>query len=99
MNLSAKTLLQLLVATLVAATSLVGCKTVHSVNSRYDTTYGDKHEVSNIQAVQGFPAHLRRVALLPLYKGRYDHIELESLEENLAQELGKQNLFELVVVE
>jgi len=99
MNVSAKTLLQFFAVAAIAATSLVGCKTVHTANSRYDSTVGAKHKVTNIKEVQAFPTHLRRVALLPLYKGRYDHLDLVSVEESISQELGKLNLFELVVVE
>lgn len=99
MNVSAKSIVQLVALVALSASALVGCKTVHSVNSRYDTTVGKKHSVTNVKEVRTFPAHLRRVALLPLYKGRYEHLDLMLVEENLSQELGKLNLFELVTVE
>ncbi|MBC2605778.1 hypothetical protein [Pelagicoccus albus] len=85
----------------VAASGLFlsGCKTVNSLNSRYDTTLGKKQKITNVHEAEVFPAHLRRVALLPMYKGRYDHIGMALLEENFAQELGKKKLFELVVIE
>lgn len=81
------------------AFGLVGCKSVNGYNSRNDTTYGKKRQVTNVhQEGPVIPAHLRRVALLPLHRGRYDHIDMEPIEENFVQELGKQNLFELVSI-
>lgn len=99
MNPSAKSLFQLCATIVFAAIFLSGCKTVHSVNSRYDTTVGKKHKVTNVKEVEAFPEHLRRVAMLPIHKGRYAHLDLALLQENVSQELGKLNLFELVVVE
>ncbi|EDY82435.1 hypothetical protein VDG1235_2057 [Verrucomicrobiia bacterium DG1235] len=99
MNFTAKPLLQFFVAASIAVLTLGGCKTVSTLNSKHDTTFGKKHKVTNVHEVKEFPEHLRRVALLPLYKGRYDHIDMELIEENFTQELGKLNLFELVTVE
>ncbi len=100
MNFSAKALLQLIAASsCLLLLTLAGCKTANSLNSRFDTTVGSKHKVTNVHEVKAFPAHLRRVALLPMYKGRYDHIDMELIESNFVQELGKLNLFEIVPIE
>ncbi len=100
MNLSAKAIYQFLAAAgCIWALALGGCKTTNTLNSRFDTTVGPKHEVTNVHEAKTLPAHLRRVALLPMYKGRYEHIDMTAIEENFVQELGKLNLFELVAVE
>lgn len=99
MNFSAKATFQLVAVAIVAALALGGCKTTNTLNSRLDTTLGKKHEVTNVHEVKTFPAHLRRIALLPLYKGPYDHIDMQLIEANFSQELRKLNLFELVTVE
>lgn len=84
---------------LLLALPFGGCKSVSTMNSRLDTTIGPKHSLTNVHESERFPLHLRRVALLPLFKGRYDHIDMELIEANFVQELGKLNLFELVPVE
>ncbi|MDQ8180432.1 hypothetical protein [Pelagicoccus sp. SDUM812005] len=101
MNFSAKALIQLFAAAgCILALALSGCKTANALNSRFDTTVGKKHKLTNVHEVEkALPAHLRRVALLPVYKGRYDHIDMTVIEQNFVQELGKLNLFELVAVE
>lgn len=100
MKFSAKVPLQLIAAAgCFLLMNLGGCKTTNSLNSRFDTTVGKKHKVTNVHEVKAFPAHLRRVALLPVYKGRYDHIDMEMIEANFVQELGKLNLFEVVPIE
>lgn len=80
------------------ALAFCGCRSTETYNSRHDKTRGPKHEVENYRLEAGVPLHLRRVAMLPLDRGRYDHIDMESIEENFVQELGKRNLFELVAV-
>ncbi len=99
MNFSAKALIQLIAAVGCLAFALSGCKSANALNSKFDTTVGKKHTITNVHEVKTFPAHLRRVALLPLYKGRYDHIDMTVIEENFIQELGKLNLFELVPIQ
>ncbi|MDQ8186176.1 hypothetical protein [Pelagicoccus sp. SDUM812002] len=100
MNVSAKAFTQLLaVFGCVLALALSGCKTANSLNSKFDTTIGKKHKVTNVHEAEILPAHLRRVALLPIHKGRYDHLDLSPIEQNFVQELGKLNLFELIAVE
>ncbi|MBD5781689.1 hypothetical protein IEN85_19470 [Pelagicoccus sp. NFK12] len=100
MNISAKAIYQLLAALgCLLALALSGCKTANALNSKLDTTVGKKHKVTNVHEVKSLPAHLRRVALLPLYKGRYDHIDMTVIEQNFAQELSKLNVFELITVE
>lgn len=86
-------------ASFLLALPFGGCKSVSTMNSRLDTTIGPKHSLTNVHESEQFPLHLRRVALLPLFKGRYDHIDMELIEANFVQELGKLNLFELVPVE
>lgn len=76
--------------------AFAGCKSVNTYNSRHDKTIGKKHKVENVLDEGGVPQHLRRIALLPLHRGRYDHIDMELIEEVLLQELAKRNLFELV---
>lgn len=100
MKLLAKASHILCVATtiVVLATTFSGCKTVNTLNSHRDTTVGKKHKVKNVHQVAHLPESLRRVALLPLHRGRYDHIDMESIEENFRQELAKQNLFEVISV-
>lgn len=100
MKLTAKAAIPVLVAALFALAGLSGCKTVSTFNSRHDTTFGKKQEVTNVHVSEKrLPEHLRRVALLPVYKGSYDHIDMSLVEENFNQELAKRRLFELVVVE
>ncbi|WP_309016719.1 hypothetical protein [Pelagicoccus sp. SDUM812003] len=83
----------------LCAVVLSGCKSVHSYNSRHDTTLGKKDKVQNVHRGTELPEHLRRVALLPLARGRYDHIEMGSIRDNFVQEIGKRNLFEVVAIE
>ena len=75
-----------------------GCGTIHTFNQKHDTTFGKKAETVNVFQDGILPDHLRRVAFLPIYKGRYDHIDMDRIEENFASELTKRNLFEVVVV-
>ncbi|MEM9159480.1 MAG: hypothetical protein AAGB46_10560 [Verrucomicrobiota bacterium] len=84
------------IALILAAFS--GCKTTNRVNQRFDTTFGKKARVTNVHQAIDLPEHLRRVAVLPMYLGRYDHIDFSLVEENFAQELIKKNLFEVHVV-
>lgn len=100
MNISANASIRLLAAAgCLLALALGGCKTANTLNSKFDTTIGPKHKVTNVHEVKALPAHLRRVAMLPLYKGRYDHIDMTPIQQNLVLELGKLNLFELVAVD
>jgi len=87
-------------AALLTLLCLSGCKTIHTLNSKYDTTFGKKQTVTNVHS-QGkrMPEHLRRVALLPVFKGAYEHLDMASLEANLNRELAKRRAFELVVIE
>lgn len=98
MKQSAKSHQRFALAAIALTLAFSGCRSTEVHNSRYDKTRGPKREVENYRVEVGVPLHLRRVALLPLARGRYDHIEMESIEENFVQELGKRNLFELVAV-
>lgn len=71
---------------------------LHSFNSRHDTTLGKKRQVQNVHQEQTMPSHLGRVAVLPLFQGRYEHIDMEELRENFLQEIIKRNVFEVVAV-
>jgi len=75
-----------------------GCGSVHTFNEKHDTTFGKKAETVNVFQDGVLPSHLRRVAFLPIYKGRFDHVDMAGIEENFAAELSKRNLFEVVVV-
>lgn len=97
MNVSLNAFLSL-VALAALGFGLGGCASVSTFNSKHDTTFGKKRQVQNVYEEPALPGHLRRVALLPVYKGRYDHIEMASIEENFTLELGKRNLFELVTL-
>ncbi len=85
-------------AIVVLSISIGGCKTVADFNARHDTTIGKKRRVENVHQVAKLPGHLRRVAVLPIHRGRYDHIEMKAIEENFRQEIIKRNLFEVVPV-
>lgn len=100
MKLPAKVSHRFLAVALLAAllSTIGGCKTVDNFNARNDTTFGKKHRVENVHQEDKLPEHLRRVAILPLHRGRYDHIEMASIEENFRQEIAKRNLFEVVHV-
>lgn len=66
------------------------------MNSRYDTTIGKKRQTTNVYQKAPLPESLNRVALLPMYKGSYEHQDFESIEENFRLELVKRSLFEVV---
>ena len=83
---------------MIALALFSGCATVHRVNSEFDTTIGKKRKTSNIYRDGELPSQLTRVALLPMYKGDYEHMDLSLIEENLRLELTKLNLFEVVTV-
>ncbi len=78
---------------------LGGCKTLNTYNSRHDTTFGAKRQVQNVYQTAPLPEHLRRVALLPMHRGHYNHVDMELIQESFVQELAKRNLFELVFVD
>lgn len=82
----------------IVLSALSGCATVHRVNSEFDTTIGKKRKSTNIYQEGELSPRLTRVALLPLFKGDYDHMDLSLIEENLRLELTKLNLFEVVNV-
>jgi len=91
-------LVGLLLAFLLAAS---GCQTVSShVNRRYDTTLGEKREVTNVyQDGDALAQRFRRVALLPFHKGAaYRHIDMERIERLFAAEILKLRLFEVADV-
>jgi hypothetical protein len=44
------------------------------------------------------PSSVRRVALLPLYSGEWNHVDLTGLQQAFAAELGKHDQFEVVTV-
>ena len=101
MTSPAKLSLRLLSAALLATAALLlgGCQgSVHRYDARHDTTLGKKREVRNVHQQDALPGHLRRVALLPLHRGDYDHIEMDTIRQNFLQELLKRNLFEVVQV-
>lgn len=75
-----------------------GCSTLNYVNQRYDTTLGKKRAIANVYQEESLPDHLQRVAVLPLYRGRYDYIDMTIMEENFIAELTRRNLFEVVPV-
>ncbi len=86
---------------LVAALTifLSGCGTVvNRVNSQYDTTIGKKRKTTNVYQRSVLPENLKRVAVLPMHKGSYGHLEMDLIEENFRLELVKRNLFEVVKV-
>ena len=91
----AKTLPILAVA---SAFLLTACSTIHRVNAEFDTTLGKKRKTTNVYQDGVLPGQLTRVALLPMYKGEYDHIDLSLIEENIRLELSKLGLFEVVSV-
>lgn len=82
----------------VVAATFVGCKTINTYNQKRDTTLGKKRKVENVFQHDTLPEHLRRVAMLPLYKGRYDHLDLDEVQESFIQELIKRNIFEVVTL-
>ena len=96
-NSFSKQLLLCMAAALISS-AFFGCKTTHRINQRYDTTFGKKEQTTNVHQAEKMPEHLRRVAILPMHLGRYDHIEFRHIEENFSQELIKQNLFEVLVI-
>ncbi len=78
---------------------LTGCgTTLPRLNSKYDTTLGKKRETTNVYQKASLPDTLNRVAILPLYKGEYDHHDFHLVEENFRLELVKRALFEVVSV-
>ncbi len=68
------------------------------MNSQYDTTLGKKRKTTNVYQKAPLPDSLNRVALLPLYKGNYEHHDFDSVEDNFRMELVKRGLFEVVTV-
>lgn len=80
------------------AVLLSGCSTIHRINGEFDTTLGKKRKTTNVYQDGALPGHLTRVALLPMYKGDYDHMDLSLVEENIRLELAKLGLFEVVSV-
>ncbi|QXD33258.1 hypothetical protein [Candidatus Pelagisphaera phototrophica] len=96
MRLSFRTHIGLSFMATVLIALLSGCGTVHKVNSQYDTTIGKKRQTTNVYQKAPLPMSLNRVALLPMYKGRYEHHDFEGIEENFRLELVKRSLFEVV---
>jgi len=76
-----------------------GCSTIHRVNAEFDTTLGKKRKTTNVYQDRILPGEITRVALLPMYLGEYDHMDLSLVEENFRLELSKLNLFEVISVE
>ncbi len=98
--LPARLLFSLRQAALAAllASALGGCVNVHRFNSKHDTTIGPKREVANVHQTSALPKQLRRVALLPMHLGNYEHVEMAAIQESFLQELAKRNAFEIVAV-
>lgn len=86
----------LLVVTFIILLS--GCGTVHRINSQFDTTIGEKRKTTNVYQKAALPVSLKRVALLPIYKGSYEHHNFGLIEENFRLEIIKRALFEVVTV-
>lgn len=78
---------------------LSGCGTIHRVNSDYDTTIGKKWKTTNVHQDDELKGQLSRVAVLPMFKGEYDHMDLSLIEENIRLELAKLGLFEVISVD
>lgn len=76
-----------------------GCGTIHQVNSEYDTTIGKKRKTTNVYQDGELSGQLSRVAVLPMFKGEYGHMDLSLIEENIRLELAKLGLFEVISVE
>ena len=85
-------------AVLLAVLFITGCASVHRVNSEYDTTFGKKRATTNVYQTASLPGDLSRVALLPFYKGNYEHLSFHELEENFRLELIDKRLFEVVTI-
>ena len=85
-------------AALLSIIFITGCASVHRVNSEYDMTFGKKRVTSNVYQTASIQGDLNRVALLPFYKGNYDHLSFDQLEENFRLELIDKRLFEVVTI-
>ena len=96
MRLTFRTQIGLSFMATVLISLLSGCGTLHKVNSQYDTTIGKKRQITNVYQKAPLPMSMNRVALLPMYRGRYEHHDFEGIEENFRLELIKRSLFEVV---
>jgi hypothetical protein len=74
---------------------LPGCQTI---DQDWDKPVGEAFVPTNYYQKGPIPPSVRRVALLPLYSGEWDHIDLTGLQQAFAAELGKHVQFEVVSV-
>lgn len=74
---------------------LPGCQTI---DQDWDQPVGEAFVPTNFYQQGPMPASVRRVALLPLYSGEWDHVDLTGLQRAFASELGKHDQFEVVEV-
>jgi hypothetical protein len=74
---------------------LPGCQTI---DEDWDQPVGEAFVPTNFYQKGPMPPSVRRVALLPLYSGEWDHIDLTGLQRAFASELGKHDQFEVVPV-
>ena len=77
------------------AVSFPSCQTI---DQDWDQPVGEAFVPTNFYQKGPMPPSVRRVALLPLYSGEWDHIDLTGLQRAFASELGKHDQFEVVPV-
>lgn len=77
----------------------LGFSSCRTIDQDWDQPVGEAYVPTNFYQKGPMPASVRRVAVLPLYSQDWDHLDLEDLQANFAAELGKQNKFEVVVVQ
>lgn len=91
-----------MLAAACAVVVLSGCHTPKNPDAM-NTHWGIKGKktpkkmAENVHRTE-IPSHLRRVAVLPFYRGSFDHIDFSLIERNFLLELGKRNLFEIVEI-
>jgi len=76
----------------------VGLSSCRTIDQDWDQPVGEAFVPTNFYQRGPMPSSVRRVALLPLYSGEWDHVDLTGLQQAFAAELGKQDQFEVVTV-
>lgn len=86
-------------AWIIGGMVILGFSSCRTIDQDWDQPVGEAFVPTNYYQKGPIPASVRRVAVLPLYSQDWDHLDLESFQASFASELGKQNKFEVVVVQ
>jgi hypothetical protein len=83
---------------ILGACLAVGLSSCRTIDQDWDQPVGEAFAPTNFYQRGPMPSSVRRVALLPLYSGEWDHVDLTGLQQAFAAELGKHDQFEVVTV-